>query len=112
MKTRQFIAFNFFFLLSSSVFCQSDSVSLEVIDLTGKSTIIKIAWPDRKGQPAIGGNDSIMGKINTELSKNEVDCPPKIEKISDSVWVCGNGKRVKSLDRKLTKLLTKEWKEE
>lgn len=111
MGTLNFIIFILLFLLSSSVYCQSDSVSLEVIDLTGKSTLIKIAWPDRKGQPAIGSNDSIMNTINNELSKNEVDCPPKIEKLSETVWVCGNGKRVKSLDRKLTRLLNKEWEE-
>ncbi|WP_430405229.1 hypothetical protein [Fluviicola sp.] len=112
MKSLNFIILSVsLILLSSNSYCQSDSVSLEVIDLIGKSTVIKIAWPTEKGKPAIGSSDSIMSTLYYELSKNEVDCPPKIEKISETVWVCGNGKRVKSLDRKLTRLLTKEWKE-
>lgn len=97
-----------FALLNSNKAFQVEKVSLEIIHQDGTSKEVKFDWPF-KGPPSVGSNKALLKTVDKILLENEIDCPPKREKISDHIWKCGNGKKVRSKDDKLTRLLTKAW---
>lgn len=100
-------------LLVFPAFCQStkntEKVSLEIIDTNSQVINYEIDWPFPPGPKPVGGETSIINVVNGILSDNNIDCPPKREKVSENIWLCGNGKKIKAKSNKLAKLLSKAW---
>lgn len=87
-----------------------DKVTLEIVDENGNVKEVSFEWPF-SGPPPIGDNSSLAAKVEEILKENDVDCPPERTKVSDYVWRCGNGKLVRTKDRKVGRLLSKAWDE-
>ena len=96
------------FIAFTSIFQQDDLVSLEIIE-DGKTRTVTFQWPF-KGPPPIGSDDLLINKVDSILKENDIDCPPERRKVSDEIWVCGNGKLIKPKDKKLSRLFNKAWK--
>ncbi len=103
---------NFLFVFTMLMIANSlqaqDMVSFEIVDEDGTSKTIEFEWP-YKGPPPIGSSKSVMNAINDKLSAHGIDCPPERQKISEYIWKCGNGKKIRTNDKRLARLLTVEW---
>ncbi len=96
-------------LLPSILFAQKkDSVSLEIVNLKGKNTVLTFKWPFT-GTPYASDTAAFMMKVDDLLIENGVDCPPKREKISDHMWRCGNGKIIRTDNVKFSRVLELAW---
>lgn len=79
-----------------------DKIEIEVLDDKNKSSKFELNWPF-DGPPPIGADlDAALDSLDREIS--EV-CPPKRRKLSDNIWKCGNGKRIRTNNRKLNRVL-------
>jgi len=107
--TKLLICFFLFWLtVGSDTFTQNEKVSIEIINEDGSKKTIQFEWPF-KGPPPVGDKEDLPTKVNSILISNEIVCPPKREKVSENIWKCGNGKKIRSNDEKLTRLLNKVW---
>lgn len=84
-----------------------DKVTLEIIE-DGKVRRVSFDWPFQ-GPPPVGSDSSLVATVDTILKDNDVDCPPERTKVSEHVWKCGNGKLIRTDNRKLGRLLSKAW---
>ena len=98
-------------LLLASPKQQPKTVSLEIISEDGKTEEITIEWPFN-GPPPVGSNAALMEKVDSLLKDNKVDCPPKRVKVSDHIWKCGNGKKIRTNSRKLVRLFNEAWNDD
>ena len=89
-------------------YAQQNKVQLEIVEANGSSKKYNIDWP-YQGPPPTGSSADVLAKVDTILLENNIDCPPKREKISDNIWRCGNGKEIRTKDKRLVRLLTKAW---
>lgn len=94
------------FLPTSFIF--QDKVKLEIIDENKSVKKVEFAWPYPDSVP-VGSTKALLNEIDKMLNSNGVDCPPKREKLSDNIWKCGNGKKIRTNDQRLIKLLSKAW---
>ncbi|MEM6737713.1 MAG: hypothetical protein AAF620_16745 [Bacteroidota bacterium] len=95
-------------LISSIEVVQQGTVSLEIINEDGTSKMVSFEWPFI-GPPPIGSDSVLSSKVQNILVDNDIDCPPERKKVSDNIWKCGNGKKIRTNDKKLEALLTKVW---
>jgi hypothetical protein len=70
-----------------------------------------IKWPFNEGPQNVGGRTEVLRQINGILNENNIDCPPARSLIAPNIWLCGNGKKIRTNDTKLKELLTAAWKE-
>jgi hypothetical protein len=109
MKVTAFIAF--LLLSTPALYAQQDQpVTLMVVTPEGSTKEYKFKLPP-PGPPSTGEKSMILKKVNAILQENEIDCPPKREKVGENIWKCGNGKLVKTPDAKLARILSKAWDE-
>lgn len=87
----------------------SDIVSLEIIDKNNSVKTVEFEWPYPPGPPPVGGAGSVVEKVNKICKENGIECPPVRQKVSDNVWLCSNGKKIRTKSVKLAKLLSKAW---
>lgn len=85
-----------------------DKVKLEIISEDKSTKKVEFNWPFSHEAP-VGGSSVLINEVDKVLKKNGVDCPPKREKISDNIWKCGNGKKIRTDDPRFIKLLSKAW---
>jgi coenzyme F420-reducing hydrogenase gamma subunit len=90
-------------------FCQAQKVSLEIIDTNSIVKVYDFDWPFSDGPQPVGSEKSFIKIVDGILVDNNIDCPPKREKVSDHVWLCGNGKKIRTQNTKLANLLSKAW---
>jgi hypothetical protein len=98
------------FIISSVTVAQSQqqTVELEIINEDGSVKDYTVEWP-YNGPPPTGGNTEVIKKVDKILSENDINCPPQRVKVSDNIWKCGNGKKIRAKDAKLSRLLSKAW---
>jgi len=106
-RKKLYLLFILAFLASGTVLGQ-DKVSVEVINKDGTVKKVEFDWPF-KGPPPVGSSEELIKKVDAILNENGIDCPPKREKVSDNIWKCGNGKKIRTDDSKLARLLSKAW---
>lgn len=94
--------------ISNTLQAQDNTVSLEIIDTDSTIKVIELEWP-YDGPPPVGSNISVMDIIYNKLSENNIDCPPERKKISENIWKCGNGKKIRTKDKRLARILSSEW---
>lgn len=86
-----------------------DMVSVEVVDGDSLLKNVKFEWPLTTGQDSLRNRSDLIRKIYQICSENGVDCPPIRQKVSDNVWRCGNGKRIRIRDNRLANLMLEVW---
>jgi len=109
MKQKLPILMAFAFFSFKSFSQQNDFVALEIIDTNSNVKTYQIKWPFPSGPKNVGGEKSFMNVVDTILSDNNIECPPKREKVSENIWRCGNGKKIRTSSAKLSKLFSKAW---
>lgn len=88
-----------------------EKVSFKIINKDKSEKVIQINWADLHISGNTGATKAVMSKIDKVLRENGVDCPPKREKVSDNIWLCGNGKKIKTDNTKLKALFSEAWEE-
>ncbi len=88
-----------------------EMVELEITDKDSSVRVVKFKWPITSGPKSVGGKSEAIKIVESICANNGIDCPPKREKISENVWRCSNGKRIRTKDEKLAKLLSNAWDE-
>lgn len=87
-------------------------MSIQIIDQDSSEKSHSFKWPFEKGQKPVGGTQVLIEKVDKILRDNGVPCPPKRKKLTDNVWICGNGKKIKTNDAQLIELFTETWEDE
>lgn len=85
-----------------------DKVSIEIISQDGSTNVVQFNWPFNGPAPAEKSKE-LVAQVSKILHDNGIDCPPQREKLSDAIWRCGNGKKIRTKDSELTRLLSKAW---
>lgn len=106
------ILFNLLLLVNNSVKAQEDIIKVEIIDSSDtdsvKITVVELEWP-YKGLPPVGSSNPVIDSLNSKLNKAGVECPPERVKLSSFIWKCGNGKKIRTNDRRLAIVLSSIW---
>lgn len=87
-----------------------ETAKLQVVTSSGTEKEYTIELPS--GPPPTGDTSSLKAvdkQIIKILSENNIDCPPKREKVIDKVWRCGNGNIIKTSNARLARLFAKAW---
>jgi len=90
-----------------------DTVAVEMTDTKGKTKTIRLRlkFPGGTGNTGSSGQSKVLADLSKALKDKGVVCPPKRQKIADNVWICGDGTKYISTNKKLTALLEELWKE-
>jgi len=117
-KTFNTLIVLFFCLYASNVFCQNytrktqmnDAIKIQIMDNDSISNTFSIPitvdfYALEKGlidEASFKRAKKKLRDINAVLSSV---CPPERKKISENIWKCGNGKKIKSNDKRLDKVM-------
>lgn len=104
------VAFVFASLTALTSVDQGIPATFEVVKEDGSIQSFSFEWP-YDGPPPIGSIDSVLSTVQLILEENELDCPPEREKISDNIWKCGNGNKIRTDDQRLKTVFSYSWGE-
>lgn len=90
---------------------KQEMVSFTIVNENNSQKNVSFEWPFPPGPAPVGGTQALLKKVNKILSDNDITCPPKRKKISSNIWLCGNGKKIKTSNSKLIDLFTEAWDE-
>ncbi|SDH52358.1 hypothetical protein SAMN04487996_1431 [Dyadobacter soli] len=87
-------------------------VKFQIVNQDSTETNYSFKWPFESGPKPVGGTKALIEKVDKILAEHGVPCPPKRKKLTDAVWLCGNGKMIKTSDSKLIDLFSEAWDDE